>query len=658
MDDGLIFSGTIEPPDVTADPAGDDWRGPPGPAGPPGPHGPAGIDTVFNALEHGVMMDGVTDDHAALNALAALAGGEPGAVVYFPPSPTPLLLSNAVNIPSNQTWWAYPGSVIIQPTAGNAASIMLFATASTSNVYIHGLTFDGGGRDFVNGNVVTQAYRVNGMTLDRVTYQNTRGIAFNGSGNNDLIARGCVFRNIGNHWKTTGNPADRLAAFSNSNGDGVTWGFRTRVEGCSFFDIGLDPINLGFIKGAQVIGNTFVPSPGQFSLIAAPDYPSAIFPPGCSQVVITGNYARGAAGNGIDAPALTDALISGNIFRECGSEGIALFPDASSNGCHNVTITGNVLENNGQSTLNPASAGLVIGLGNSSTQTTSNVYVAGNIITDTQTAKTQQYGVVLEGAAQPGVWIDIANQLTGNGTGQTLGITVSGVPATANFADNSGFSVNQRGYASGAARAAGLYGLDRWKAGAGGCTITFAALAGPSRTVTITAGTLQQVIEGASLAGGNYMLSWSGTAQGRVGAGSYAASPVPVSGVAAGANTTIEFNAGTLGQVKFEAGNTATPWIANTARNELSNCLRFYQIALCASRFTASGAGANVANSVAWQAMRAMPAAGAPTGAASSNATAATLSPYSPNGGSFNIQSVAAGDCYVLGSAYPLTADL
>ena len=316
--------------------------------------------------------------------------------------------------------------MIVKPTSGNVASILLFATASTSNVLIHGLTFDGGGPDFANGNVVTQAYHVNGMTLERVTFQNTRGIAFNGSGVNDLIARGCVFRNIGNHWKTTGAPSDRLAALSNSSGDGVTWGFRTRVEGCSFFDIGLDPINLGFIKGVQILGNTFVPSPGQSSLISAPDYPAAIFPPGCSQVVIAGNSVRGAAGNGIDAPALTDATISNNTVRECGSNGIALFVDASANGCKNVTINGNVLENNGQTTPNTTSAGLKLGLGTSATQTTSYVVAVGNIITDTQATKTQKYGVVVEGTAQPGTWIDAANQLAGNATGPTLGITVSG----------------------------------------------------------------------------------------------------------------------------------------------------------------------------------------------------------------------------------------
>jgi hypothetical protein len=157
----------------------------------------------------------------------------------------------------------------------------------------------------------------------------------------------------------------------------------------------------------------------------------------------------------------------------------------------------------------------------------------------------------------------------------TTAFVAATVPNT-NFADNAGFAQNQRTYVTATALAAGIYGHDRWKAGAGGCTYTFAAPAGPANTITITAGTLQQVVEGLAIAGGNYMLSWTGTAQGRVGAGSYAASPVSVAGITAGANTTIEFNTGTLGRVKFEPGTVATPWEALPAQQDIAKCQRFY----------------------------------------------------------------------------------
>jgi hypothetical protein len=182
----------------------------------------------------------------------------------------------------------------------------------------------------------------------------------------------------------------------------------------------------------------------------------------------------------------------------------------------------------------------------------------------------------------------VSPALTGNptsvtpaaGDADTSIATTAFVAATVpgqNFADNAGFAVNQRTYVSGTALAAAAFGHDRWKGGAGGCTYTFAALAGPTNTITITAGTLQQVIEGTSLLAGNYMLSWTGTAQGRVGAGSYAASPVSVAGITAGANTTIEFNAGTLGRVKFEPGTVATPWTALPTQQDLARCQRFFQ---------------------------------------------------------------------------------
>jgi hypothetical protein len=169
-----------------------------------------------------------------------------------------------------------------------------------------------------------------------------------------------------------------------------------------------------------------------------------------------------------------------------------------------------------------------------------------------------------------------ATNPSGYQTAAQVTTTVTAATRNQNYANNTGFSVNQRTYVSGTALASGAFGHDRWKAGAGGCTYTFSQSPGPSTTITITAGTLQQVVEGAALAGGGYMLSWTGTAQGRVGAGSYAAAPVTIASITAGANTTIEFNAGTLSQVRLEAGTAVTPWAALLPRDELSNCQRFF----------------------------------------------------------------------------------
>lgn len=156
------------------------------------------------------------------------------------------------------------------------------------------------------------------------------------------------------------------------------------------------------------------------------------------------------------------------------------------------------------------------------------------------------------------------------------GSSTAAIPGVS-YADNGGFAINQRTYVSGTALASGAFGHDRWKGGASGCTYTFTQSGSPATTVTITAGTLQQVVEGAAIVGGIYTLSWTGTAQGRVGAGSYAASPVTTGSLTAAANATVEFNTGTLGRVKFEAGSTATPWVAAPPQQELARCQRFYQ---------------------------------------------------------------------------------
>lgn len=177
------------------------------------------------------------------------------------------------------------------------------------------------------------------------------------------------------------------------------------------------------------------------------------------------------------------------------------------------------------------------------------------------------------------------------------GVTPGGIPlavesqSSGNKVMNSDFSINQRGYSSGGATSAGLYTLDRWKVtGTGG--VTFSTVANKT-TVTIPAGqTLQQVIEGVFLKSGAYVLSWEGTAQGRIGAGAYGASGAVTTTVTGGTNTTIEFNTGTVTSVKFERSPVATPYVAPEYDAELRRCMRYYAEALAVA-----GASYSIANS-------------------------------------------------------------
>jgi len=140
---------------------------------------------------------------------------------------------------------------------------------------------------------------------------------------------------------------------------------------------------------------------------------------------------------------------------------------------------------------------------------------------------------------------------------------------------NGSFAINQRGVSGTVTLAAGVYGHDRWKAGASGCTYTFAT-ANNVTTLTISAGSLMQVIEGLNLDSGSFRLSWGGTAQGRVDSGAYGASASVVTGTnAGGVNQTVEFGTGTLSKVMYEIGSVATPFEQRPYGMELALCRRY-----------------------------------------------------------------------------------
>lgn len=141
---------------------------------------------------------------------------------------------------------------------------------------------------------------------------------------------------------------------------------------------------------------------------------------------------------------------------------------------------------------------------------------------------------------------------------------------------NGGFGINQRVQVSGVPIIAGAYGHDRWKAGAGGCTYTFTQTQ-PTTVITITAGTLQQVVEAVTVEGGAYTLSWIGTATGRIG-GAFLVSPITVAGLPASTAITVEFSTGTLDRVQLEPGSSASTFVRRSYGYELAECQRFYEV--------------------------------------------------------------------------------
>ncbi|WPZ13273.1 hypothetical protein T8J41_14020 [Nitratireductor rhodophyticola] len=139
------------------------------------------------------------------------------------------------------------------------------------------------------------------------------------------------------------------------------------------------------------------------------------------------------------------------------------------------------------------------------------------------------------------------------------------------------FEWNQRSVSGTVTLAAGEYGHDRWKAGASGCTYTFSTTAGIT-TITISSGSLQQVVESGCFAGrsGDYYLSWSGTAQGRINGGGYGASGAVSAALSGAANATVEFNTGTLllPQLQFDY---ESEFGTRHPQQELGICQRYFR---------------------------------------------------------------------------------
>jgi hypothetical protein len=179
-------------------------------------------------------------------------------------------------------------------------------------------------------------------------------------------------------------------------------------------------------------------------------------------------------------------------------------------------------------------------------------------------------------------WIDIAQSTA----------DLSGYPALAtnqfgfrNKIINGDFRINQRAYTSASNLASGSYGFVRWKSTFTNTTLTFTS-APQGQAVTINSGgSVEQIIERANMPAGTYVLSWTGTATGRVyntGATppSYAASPILVT-LDGTANVEVEFTASggtrTLQNVQLEPGNVASAFEYRPIAAELALCQRYYQ---------------------------------------------------------------------------------
>ena len=139
-----------------------------------------------------------------------------------------------------------------------------------------------------------------------------------------------------------------------------------------------------------------------------------------------------------------------------------------------------------------------------------------------------------------------------------------------NLLIDAGFTINQRGYVSAATFASGG-------------DYSFTQLASNTQITIASGKSLIQVVEDKNVSGTSYVLSWEGTAQARYAvnsatpAGSYAASPIVITGQTAGTTMSVEFNTGTLSKPQLELGAVATSFDQRAYSQELAMCQRYYE---------------------------------------------------------------------------------
>ena len=178
----------------------------------------------------------------------------------------------------------------------------------------------------------------------------------------------------------------------------------------------------------------------------------------------------------------------------------------------------------------------------------------------------------------------------------TNGINTPNNFAYKNLLIDAGFTINQRAYVSAATLASGVYGHDRWKAGASGGDYSFTQLASNTQITIASGKSLIQVVEDKNVNGTSYVLSWTGTAQARYAvnsatpAGSYAASPIVITGQTAGTTISVEFNTGTLSKPQLELGAVATSFDQRAYGTELALCQPYCQ-PVTGTAFTGQGVG-------------------------------------------------------------------
>ncbi|MHC2107062.1 hypothetical protein [Methylobacterium sp. CM6246] len=169
----------------------------------------------------------------------------------------------------------------------------------------------------------------------------------------------------------------------------------------------------------------------------------------------------------------------------------------------------------------------------------------------------------------------------------SLGLNGDAAVSFRNRLVNGSLAINQRAApVSPTVYEPGAFIRDRWRAGSGGCTAACAIAPNGDPTLHIGAGSVLQSVEGRHYLqeGGNFCLSWKGTAIGRLvvpgETATLTAGPVVVPRLKPGSDALVEFGIShgaepvSLQFVQLEPGST--PSVFERRDDELRRCQRYF----------------------------------------------------------------------------------
>jgi hypothetical protein len=303
---------------------------------------------------------------------------------------------------------------------GSTVNPLLFLASGVSDVQVRGLRFTGAG-SAMNSNTLAVVYRSSRVRFDKVTVADAAGIGivFSTEVSSSGVS-GSSFVNVGSRWKGTGLRRDQHQGVVFCCGKGNHDNF---VKDSSFEDVGLDAISFADQKDFAAAGNHSLNVGAAVAGVVGAALPSgvpvrdlvggaAVYGAASDGAKVLNNVTDGAGGNGIDLFTVNRAEIIGNTARRSGGNGIGFAAGSNAHILRNVGIDNNQAR---LSVVSAPQAGIFMTGGRNGQPPVSRVTISGNVATDDQTTKTQNYGIQLQdGSVASDIVVEQSNRLSGN----------------------------------------------------------------------------------------------------------------------------------------------------------------------------------------------------------------------------------------------------